>query len=56
MERSLDGRAPTCKDLDHPFDPAQWTDLQFGLFSIPIIGPQLWESAYKRSLASYWKE
>ena len=46
----------------------QWTQLQFGLFSVPTSGPQLvyqrpwyvlfclWKSAYKRSLAAYRKE
>ena len=49
-------------------DPSQWTQLQFGLFSVPTSGPQLvyqrpwyvlfclWKSAYKRSLAAYRKE
>ena len=49
-------------------DPSQWTQLQFGLFSVPTSGPQLvyqrpwyvlfclWKSAYKRSLAAYPKE
>ena len=49
-------------------DPSQWTQLQFGLFSVPTSGPQLvyqrpwyvlfclWKCAYKRSLAAYRKE
>ena len=49
-------------------DPSQWTQLQFGLFSVLTSGPQLvyqrpwyvlfclWKSAYKRSLAAYRKE
>ena len=66
-----------CSSVDsvHPFeavgrriDPSQWTQLQFGLFSVPTSGPQLvyqrpwyvlfclWKSAYKGSLAAYWKE
>ena len=48
--------------------PSQWTQLQFGLFSVPTSGLQLvyqrpwyvlfclWKSAYKRSLAAYRKE
>ena len=48
-------------------DPSQWTQLQFGLFSVPTSGPQLvyqrlwfvllclWTSAYNRSLAAYQK-
>ena len=55
--------------MHHPTDRvAQWTQLQFGLFSVPTSGPQLvyqrpwyvlfclWNSAYKRSLAAYRKE
>ena len=67
-ERSLDSRALTCKGWDHPIEPPWLVHLQFGLFSFPTSGPQLvrqrlwyvlcslWESAYKRSLAVYWKE
>ena len=58
-------RTPTCKGLDHPFDPAQqgafavWT-----IFSGPKLVRQrlwyvlscLWGSANKRSLAAYWEE
>ena len=57
--------------LDPPawlVDPTWQMHLQFGLFPIPISGPQLvhhrlWyvvsclrESAYKGSLATYWKD
>ena len=54
--------------VGHRIDPSQWTQLQFGLFSVPTSGPQLvyqrpwyvlfclWKSAYKRSLAAYRKE
>ena len=27
--------------IDHRIDPSQWTQLQFGLFSVPTSGPQL---------------
>ena len=65
-------RAPTCKGLDHPIDPAQWMNLQFGLFSIhPVV--HNWSikglvnlravlsvgkciESIKRSLAAYHKE
>ena len=68
VERNSGGRALSCKGLDPPawwIDPARWMPLQFGLFSIPISGPQsipqrlwhvlscLWESVYKRFLAAY---
>ena len=66
--RSSGARALCCKGLDPQawlIDPAGRKHLQFGLFSVPISGPQLvhqslwcvlfclWESAYKRSLAAY---
>ena len=63
--RSSGGKAPACKGLDHLINPAQWTQLQFVLFSIPFSGPQLvykrllyvlsclWESG---SLAAPWQE
>ena len=31
----------TSEGFDHPINPAQWTYLLFGLFSIPTSGPQL---------------
>ena len=65
---SSSSRALACKGWDHPVEPAWWVHLQFGLFSVPISGPQLvhqrlqyvlsclQESAYKKSLAAYQKE
>ena len=58
---------PAFEAVGRRIDPSQWTQLQFGLFSVPTSGPQLvyqrpwyvlfclWKSAYKRSLA-YRKE
>ena len=66
--RSSGGRVFICEGFNHPIDPAQWTHLQFVLFSVPASGPQLvhqrlwyvlsylWESASKRPLAAYRKE
>ena len=68
---SSGGRALTCKGLDPTswqMDPAWQMQLQFGLFSIPVSGPQMvqprlwnvmsyvWDNAYKRSIAAYQKE
>ena len=59
---------PAFEAVGRRIDPSQWTQLQFGLFSVPTRGPQLvyqrpwyvlfclWKSAYKRSLAAYRKE
>ena len=59
---------PPFEAVGRRIDPSQWTQLQFGLFSVPTSGPQLvyqrpwyvlfclWKSAYKRSLAAYRKE
>ena len=59
---------PAFEAVRRRIDPSQWTQLQFGLFSVPTSGPQmvyqrpwyvmfcLWKSAYKRSLAAYRKE
>ena len=59
---------PAFEAVGCQIDPSQWTQLQFGLFSVPTSGPQLvyqrpwyvlfclWKSAYKRSLAAYRKE
>ena len=59
---------PAFEEVGRRIDPSQWTQLQFGLFSVPTSGPQLvyqrpwyvlfclWKSAYKRSLAAYRKE
>ena len=59
---------PAFEVVGRRIDPSQWTQLQFGLFSVPTSGPQLvyqrpwyvlfclWKSAYKRSLAAYRKE
>ena len=59
---------PAFEAVGRRIDPSQWTQLQFGLFSVPTSGPQLvyqrpwyvlfclWKSAYKRSLAAYRKE
>ena len=59
---------PAFEAIGRRIDPSQWTQLQFGLFSVPTSGPQLvyqrpwyvlfclWKSAYKRSLAAYRKE
>ena len=50
---------PASEAVGRRIDPSQWTQLQFGLFSVPTSGPQLiclWKSAYKRSLAAYRKE
>ena len=59
---------PAFEAVDRRIDPSQWTQLQFGLFSVPTSDPQLvyqrpwyvlfclWKSAYKRSLAAYRKE
>ena len=61
-------RVPAFEAVGRRIDPSQWTQLQFGLFSVPTSGPQLvyqrpwyvlfclWISAYKRSLAAYRKE
>ena len=55
---------PAFEAVGRQIDPSQWTQLQFGLFSVPTRGPQLvyqtglfclWKSAYKRSLAAYRK-
>ena len=37
---SSGSRALAWKGWDHPIDPALWMHLQFGLFSVPISGPQ----------------
>ena len=59
---------PAFEAVGRRIDPSQWTQRQFGLFSVPTSGPQLiyqrpWyvlfclrKSAYKRSLAAYRKE
>ena len=59
---------PAFEAVGRRIDPSQWTQLHFGLFSVPTSGPQLvyqrpwyvlfclWKSAYKRSLAAYRKE
>ena len=59
---------PAFEAVGRRIDPSQWTQVQFGLFSVPTSGPQLvyqrpwyvlfclWKSAYKRSLAAYRKE
>ena len=59
---------PAFEAVGRRIDPSQWTQLQFGLFSVPTSGTQLvyqrpwyvlfclWKSAYKRSLAAYRKE
>ena len=59
---------PAFEAVGRRIDPSQWTQLQFGLFSVPTSGPQLvyqrpwyvlfclWKSAYQRSLAAYRKE
>ena len=59
---------PAFEAVGRRIDPSQWTQLQFGLFSVPTSGPQLvyqrpwyvlfclWKTAYKRSLAAYRKE
>ena len=59
---------PAFEAVGRRIDPSQWTQLQFGLFSVPTSGPQLvyqrpwyvlfclWKRAYKRSLAAYRKE
>ena len=59
---------PAFEAVGRRIDPSHWTQLQFGLFSVPTSGPQLvyqrpwyvlfclWKSAYKRSLAAYRKE
>ena len=59
---------PAFEAVGRRIDSSQWTQLQFGLFSVPTSGPQLvyqrpwyvlfwlWKSAYKRSLAAYRKE
>ena len=59
---------PAFEAVGRRIDPSQWTQLQFGLFSVPTSVPQLvyqrpwyvlfclWKSAYKRSLAAYRKE
>ena len=58
----------TYEGFKHPIDHAQWMHLQRGLFPVLTSDPQLvhqrlrymlsclWESAYKRCLAAYWKE
>ena len=59
---------PAFEAIGRRIDPSQWTQLQFGLFSVPTSGPQLvyqrpwyvlfclWKTTYKRSLAAYRKE
>ena len=59
---------PAFEAVGRRIDPSQWTQPQFGLFSVPTSGPQLvyqrpwyvlfclWKSAYKRSLGAYRKE
>ena len=59
---------PAFEAVGRRIDPSQWTQLQFGLFSVPTSGPQLvyqrpwyvlfclWKSAYKISIAAYRKE
>ena len=59
---------PAFEAVGRRIDPSQWTQLQFGLFSVPTSGPQLvyqrpwyvlfclWKSAYKKSIAAYRKE
>ena len=59
---------PAFEAVGRRIDPSQWTQLHFGLFSVPTSGPQLvyqrpwyvlfclWKCAYKRSLAAYRKE
>ena len=59
---------PAFEAVGRRIDLSQWTQLQFGLFSVPTSGPQLvyqrpwyvlfclWKSAYKRSFAAYRKE
>ena len=55
---------PAFEAVGRRIDPSQWTQLQFGLFSVPQLVYQmswyvlfcLWKSAYKRSLAAYRKE
>ena len=32
---------PAFEAVGHWIDPSQWTQLQFGLFSVPTSGPQL---------------
>ena len=66
--RSSVDSVPVFEAVGRRIDPSQWTQLQFGLFSVPTSGPQLvyqrpwyvlfclWKSAYKRSLAAYRKE
>ena len=66
--RSSVDSVPAFEAVGRRIDPSQWTQLQFGLFSVPTSGPQLvyqspwyvlfclWKSAYKRSLAAYRKE
>ena len=60
------GRSSGGRGLDGPIYSAQQVHLQFGLFSLPTSAPQpvhqrlyyvlpVWESAYKRPLAAYWK-
>ena len=65
---SVQDSVPAFEAVGRRIDPYQWTQLQFGLFSVPTSGPQLvyqrpwyvlfclWKSAYKRSLAAYRKE
>ena len=57
-----------CEPVGRRIDPSQWTQLQFGLFSVPSSGPQLvhhwpwyvlsclWDGTYKIPLAAYRKE
>ena len=40
QDGSLGSRGPTCNDLDHAIDSAQWMYLQFRLISIPTSDPQ----------------
>ena len=66
--RSSVDSVPAFEAVGRRIDPSQWTQLQFGLFSVPTSSPQLvyqrpwyvlfclWKSAYKRSLAAYRKE
>ena len=44
---------PAFEAVGHRIDPSQWTQLQFGLFSVPTSGPQL---VYQRPwYALFWK-
>ena len=64
---SSNSRVSACEVVGRQINPSQWTQLQFGLFSITTSGPQqvnqrlwyvlfcLWDSAYKRPLVAYQK-